>query len=362
MPVKPKFAVFHSLPEDPQAILLYEELTALGGDVVFVPFFEDEDQDRSIFVDSSVLKYKGIDLSDVEAVYIRSIALDTPEFPTPGAAAMELAWWRYKYLRENERLTVLDTLLRTLAERGCLVVNQLEPYHTHHVKTWFARWLWKNGCRVPQTLGVDSLDGLEERLEGCPKVFPQTGWVMKAAYGVGATRRVERSSLREERVRLSPVLLQEEIPGETVRVHTVGSHVVLALRVLADDIDSRSDAQGFEVVELPQAVQEDIRCANRLLGLHFSAWDILLDKDGNGFLVDCNPGPYILWIGSHYARYVMRRLGQYMIGWAIHRDVEKVDRAVCLEPPEFDRHLHIDQALKAHYKTVDYRPFLRIRY
>jgi hypothetical protein len=136
--------------------------------------------------------------------------------------------------------------------------------------------------------------------------------VAKPAIGVGSTRKVTAADQeRLEELRACPVLLQEYIAGDTVRVHIVGESVVLALRILSEgQVDSRTAPQGF------------------LLGLHYAAWDIIATPDHRYVYLDCNPGPYILWIGPEYIQVVLRQLAIYMLTYAYTRSLEAASREV----------------------------------
>ncbi|MGH8658262.1 MAG: hypothetical protein ACREV4_07245 [Gammaproteobacteria bacterium] len=112
------------------------------------------------------------------------------------------------------------------------------------------------------------------------------------------------------------MLLQEFLVGDTVRVHVVGDKVVLALRILSADVDSRTSPKGFEYLELPDQEQENIVRANRSLGLHFATWDVLATEDGRHIYLDCNAGSYLMWVGEEYARFVLRQLAVYLLTYA----------------------------------------------
>jgi hypothetical protein len=125
-------------------------------------------------------------------------------------------------------------------------------------------------------------------------------------------------------------MMQKRIPGDTLRVNIVGDSVVLALRVLGsgETVDSRTAPKGFDFVKLPPAEEERIVRANRALGLHYAAWDIIEAKDGNYVYLDCNPGPYILWTGPAFSRIVMEQLAEYMIAYSRTRSVSAASAAV----------------------------------
>ena len=154
--------------------------------------------------------------------------------------------------------------------------------------------------------------------------------MVKPAIGVGSTRVVtQQDRQRLDELRTSPVLMQERIIGNTLRVHIVGDSVVLALRILgADGVDSRTGDKTFEYVKLDDAAERKIVQANRFLGLHFSAWDIIESPSGDYTYLDCNPGPFVMWIGPEFVKAVFRQLAIYMITFARTGSLEEASSNV----------------------------------
>jgi hypothetical protein len=151
---------------------------------------------------------------------------------------------------------------------------------------------------------------------------------MKSPCGVGATRKIDERHLnRKTGLRLSPALIQKRVNGSTVRVHTIGNKVILSLKIFAKDVDSRSDTAGFEVVKLRPEHEHAIIEANNLIGIHFSAWDIIIDEKDRLHLLDCNIGPYIFWIGSYFTRLFKAEAARYLVAYAETGSLEKADAA-----------------------------------
>jgi hypothetical protein len=118
---------------------------------------------------------------------------------------------------------------------------------------------------------------------------------------------------RLEELRRCPALFQERIQGSTIRIHIVGDSMVLALRIIAEGVDSRTGTKEFEQITLPEAETAAIVRANRFLGLHYAAWDGILDAEGRLCYLDCNPGPYVGWLPEAHRRHVFDRLALYLI-------------------------------------------------
>ncbi len=142
-----------------------------------------------------------------------------------------------------------------------------------------------------------------------------------------------------DRLKHCPVMFQEQIFGETLRVHIVGDKVVLALKIITTGrVDSRTATTGAELFKMPDSEAEKIVKANRFLGLHYAAWDIIFTIDGRFVYLDCNPGPCIMWIGVEFRRFVFEQMGKYMVAYALTGSIERAAEKVsvynqeCLAP------------------------------
>src|SRR5205823_3562759 len=94
------------------------------------------------------------------------------------------------------------------------------------------------------------------------------------------------------------------------------------------EIDSRTGTKGFEYTQLSDDEEKRIASANRALGLHFAAWDVILGEDGRLFYLDCNPGPYLMWIGPDNVRAVYGQLAKYMITFSRTKSVAEASKGV----------------------------------
>jgi hypothetical protein len=105
--------------------------------------------------------------------------------------------------------------------------------------------------------------------------------------------------------------------------------VVLALKVISDDpVDSRTAMKGVEYFQLPEGEEQLLVKANRALGLHYAAWDILATPEGRYVYLDCNPGPHIMWLGEENVSIVFRELARYMIAYARTGSVSEAAQVV----------------------------------
>lgn len=271
------------------------------------------------------LVWDGVDFTAIDAIHIRGIAVNTPAAVPAVLNGISHAELRAKYFNEQAYLAATFSFLTHLADQGKLVVNlPTGAYIDHDTKAQFYQKLRAQGFAAPQTLMTNDPDAALAFIRTYQRV------VVKPAMGIGSTRKISEADIeRLQELRIAPVLLQEYLQGDTIRVHIVGDQVVLALRVLSDgQVDSRTSPKGFEYFSLPQDEQRKIVSANRALGLHYAAWDILATQDGCYVYLDCNPGPFILWIGEEYTRAVLRALAIYMITYAHTHSLEQASQAV----------------------------------
>jgi len=204
------------------------------------------------------------------------------------------------------------------------VVNPLTGgYIDHDTKTQLYEKLRASEFEVPACLTTNSPQEAEAFIRAHGEA------VVKPAVGVGSTRLITDLDLQDlDRIQYCPVLLQERVRGETLRVHLVGDKVVMPLRILAEGLDSRTETRGFEPVRMPESEEERIVAAHRFLGLHYSAWDVIAAKDGRYVYLDCNSGPYVMWIGPVYRTHVFRQLARYLVTYARTGDLQKASKAV----------------------------------
>ena len=324
MPEKHRTAIFYPRDNDPQSVILYEELYKLGSHPLMIPFKLEHGEKSCVLEISQDNLIINENLNDVKAVYIRGLSTKTPLSAPPFLNEYELRAWQSKYIKDNIRISIVNSILNHLELKDALIINKIKSYLHHNTKVNFNLMLAKNGINVPITFGTNDIEMLKKKISEFESL------IVKSPSGVGATRRVSPDFLLRNplSLKMTPALFQEEIKSKTLRIHTVGSKAVLTLEIMAEDIDSRSDTGGFKVVELSKEQEKQVTKANKLLGWHFSAWDAIIDKNNKIYLLDGNPGPYIYWIGDQMTRLVMKELAKYMSVFSQTGNFKKADNAV----------------------------------
>ncbi|MBF0382559.1 MAG: ATP-grasp domain-containing protein [Magnetococcales bacterium] len=322
----PKIALFGNR-NSVQVAAVRDAVLAEGGEPILCDIQLGGSGQTTVSMGEGQAMWNGINFADIEAIFIRCTAPNTLPTLPPMLNAVSHTQWRLQFMKEQFYQSSIFSFFNYLAQQGKLVINPLTGgYIDHDSKAQFYEKLRAKGFQVPRTLTTNEPDRARLFLEQHSDV------VVKPAIGVGSTRVVTKSDReRLKELSISPVLMQEQIQGQTLRVHIVGNRVVLALRILGNDgVDSRTGEQIFEYVKLPDEEEKKIVQANRYLGLHFAAWDIIESPSGEYFYLDCNPGPYVMWIGPDFVKAVFKQLAKYLITFAKTKSLE--ESASVIEP------------------------------
>lgn len=258
------------------------------------------------------LAWDGVDFADIRAAHIRCTSPNTLPTLPPLLNAGSYNEWRGQFLREQEYQAAAYGFFDELAARNKLVVNPLTSgYIDHNTKSQFYAKLQAWGFDVPRTLTTNDPAVAEAFIADAGEV------VVKPAMGIGSTRLITPADRRRfEEFRSCPVLMQERIRGRVARVHVVADTMVLALHIHAEYVDSRTATGGFDYYAMPVVEQQRIVTATRRLGLHYAAWDLIVTDEGRHVYLDCNPGPYLLWIGPEFVAAVLTQLARYLVAYA----------------------------------------------
>ena len=323
MTVSPRIALFADAGND-QIAVLADCLRERGATPIVFDIQLGGASASRIHWDRDELGWDGVDFADIRAAHIRCTAPNV--LPTPPAMLNELSFndWRGDFLREQHYQSATYGFFDELEARGTLVINPLtSAYLDHNAKAQLYHKLRAWGFDVPTTISTNDPTHARAFVEEYGRV------VVKPAIGVGSTRMVAPADLqRLDEVHDCPALLQEYIPGSVIRVHIVGDTMVLALRIKGEFTDSRTFTEGFEFHQMPPEAAQKIVQANRRLGLHFAAWDVMATADGRYVYLDCNPGPWLMWIGDTYVRGVLGELAKYMITYARSGSISDASAAV----------------------------------
>lgn len=312
--------------EDRQAQAFCDAVRRCGGSpLLFDLAFGTSSRSPLVSMGPQKLKWDGVDLTPIRAVYLRALAPNTLPAEPPLMNPYMAATWRANYIREQQIQACTYSFFDMLGECGCLVVNRPSTYRHHNSKAQFYERLRAQGFAVPRSLTTSDPQAAHSFIASHGRV------VAKPGIGVGSTRILtEKDRSRLEEVAYAPILFQEFIEGPTLRVHVVGRTVVLALKILSEEIDSRTDTEGFgfEYFRLPDEEARRIGEATASLEMHFAAWDVKWTAEGRCVYLDANPGPFLLWIGPQFVEAVFDRLAKFLLVYAETRDLAEAEASV----------------------------------
>ncbi len=227
-----------------------------------------------------------LELSEISAVYIRYPGAE--ERLPPANVPAELA--PALYAECDAALTIL------LEQMPCLVVNRAAAGMSNSSKTYQALMVRECDLLTPPTL-VTSDPAAAQRFYD-----EHNGEVIyKSLSGIRSiVRRMDKDALhRLPHLRHSPAQFQAFIPGDNVRVHTVGEEVI-ATRVHTEAVDyryARRDGYDLAMEEatLPSAIAAACLKLARRLDLPLAGIDLKETPDGEYYCFEVNPSPGFIY-------------------------------------------------------------------
>ena len=247
-----------------------------------------------------------VDLSDLTGVYVRFLGPEgrvPPPDIAPGAVPA-------MYSEYDTGLMVL------LEDLPCAVVNRLGGGMSNNSKAYQALQVRQCGLLTPPTLVTNDADAAYQFFEDCRGEV-----IYKSLSGIRSiVRRLQPEQLsRLSLLRHGPAQFQAFIPGENVRVHTVGNDL-FATRVHTEAVDYRYASKDGHKVEmepavLPLAIAESCMRIARELDLLLTGIDLKETPDGDYFCFEVNPCPGFLY----YEKFTGQPISTALAG-LLHQD------------------------------------------
>lgn len=230
-----------------------------------------------------------LDLDELTSVYVRFLGPEGRVAPNMAPAVVPAMYSEY------------DTGLMVLLEDlPCTVVNRLDCCMSNNSKAYQALLIRKCGLMTPPTVVTNDAETAWRFYEECRGEV-----IYKSLSGI---RSIVRRLTPEHLSRLpllhhGPAQFQSFIPGENIRVHTVGDQL-FATRVYSEAVDYRyASRDGHDVqmltTTLPPAIAESCFRIARELDLLLTGIDLKETPDGNFYCFEVNPCPGFLY----YERY-----------------------------------------------------------
>jgi glutathione synthase/RimK-type ligase-like ATP-grasp enzyme len=244
-----------------------------------------------------------LDLDDLTGVYFRNVSIVS----TRPKNANEETGRAYPTTRE-ELLSLLNCL-------KCPVVNRQAAMTSNRSKPFQALVIRRFGLKVPKTLVTNSSEAARSFYTECDGEV-----IFKSISGV---RSIVRRLRPEHFDRLAllehgPTQFQEFVPGENIRVHTVGERV-LAVRIESDAVDYRyarmeRRKRKMTAMDLPPELEKACLDLSRELGLLMAGIDLKRTPEGAYYCFEVNASPGFLFFERASRPFVADVLGEFLAG------------------------------------------------
>lgn len=190
----------------------------------------------------------------------------------------------------NDSISALRSLLQACPARW---INSWQAYQFHKEKPLQLSAVKQIGVTIPATLISNNPEQVIEFASSQEKV------ISKPVYGGAHTQLVTESHLDPQRLSLalslSPVTIQEYIPGTNIRSYVLDGAVYSA-EIRSNSLDFREDAEAELIpLELPELVQQQCLAIAKALMLEWTAIDWRLKPTGEYVFLEANPSPMFIY-------------------------------------------------------------------
>jgi len=302
--------------DDPQVQAVAREVRALGGEDVLLRADALEEGLPLSELDGRMV-YRGLDVTDVGGFYLRGIPAAYAPFMEKDDELVLYEDWFERYMQERERASFYVAWLLELQRRGARLVNPPTAASVLQYKPFQLNVLRSVGARVPRTLISNDPDAIRAFRADIKDV------IFKPVTGGAITRVLDDETLDQlDTVRAAPVIFQERIVGDDLRVMLAGDDIVssVAIRTPAQHLDFRADptySEGdaaYEPVELPEDIKALCRAAARRCGLVFAGIDIKRTDTGEWVFLELNSSPVYLDVELKVGHPISRAIAELVLG------------------------------------------------
>jgi glutathione synthase/RimK-type ligase-like ATP-grasp enzyme len=221
-----------------------------------------------------------LDFQDIHSVFWRSFA---------GVHIPSLEDSNQQRIAYNDSMSALRSLIQACSARW---VNSWQAYQFHKEKPLQLSKVKQIGVTIPATLVTNAPEQVIEFTQAHEKV------IFKPVYGGAHTQLLTESHLHPKRLKLalslSPITIQEYIPGTNIRSYVIAGSVYSA-EIHSQALDFREDLEAELIpVELPESVQQQCIAIAKTLMLEWTAIDWRLKPTGEYVFLEANPSPMFL--------------------------------------------------------------------
>ncbi len=189
----------------------------------------------------------------------------------------------------NDSLSALRSLIQACPARW---INSWQAYQFHKEKPLQLGTVKQLGVRIPATLVSNDPEEVIEFVQS------QKRLIFKPVYGGAHTQFINQSHLQPKRLSLvlslSPVTIQEYIPGTNIRTYVIAESIYAA-EIRSNSLDFREDLEAELIpIDLPEYIQQQCLAITKALMLEWTAIDWRLSPEGEYLFLEANPSPMFL--------------------------------------------------------------------
>lgn len=235
-------------------------------------------------------EYKGIPLHEVESFFLRVLFIPTPAFDTKAIEGFLAEEGYVAYASERERYAAWLSFLKILSLKGKRVINPIDTLLLHFAKPYQLSLLEGSDLPIPRTL----VTGNPEQVKAWASQHPL---IYKPVAGGALVHRLTEEDLKEDRLSAlehAPVLFQEYVEGEDLRVFVLNGRVIGSFRITGEGVDYREGKTTVEPIHTSQELEELSIKAASATGLLFTGIDWKRKKNGDLVILECNPAPMFM--------------------------------------------------------------------
>ena len=209
----------------------------------------------------------------------------------------------------NDSMSTLRSLMQATPARW---INSWQAYQFHKEKPLQLSRVKQMGVPIPTTLISNDSERVTEFVSNHEKV------IFKPVYGGAYTQLLTQSHLEPQRLKqvlsISPVTIQEYIPGTNIRSYVLADSVYTA-EIRSNSWDFREDAQAQLIPrELPEPVRQQSLAITQALKLEWTALDWRLKPTGEYVFLEANPSPMFLHFEKQTGFPITEKLVKLLLG------------------------------------------------
>lgn len=221
-----------------------------------------------------------LNLADVNKIFWRTFS---------GVNVPQLTDSYQQTIAVNDSMSLLRSFMQSAPEKW---VNCWEAYQFHKDKPLQLSLANKIGVTIPGTIITNDAQEIIEFYQAFQEV------IFKPVYGGSHTQFLTKEHLEINRMNLalsiSPVTLQEYIPGTNIRSYVVGKNVYSA-EIRSNSLDFREDKQAKLIyLELPEDIKKQCLAITEAFGLKWTGIDWRFKPSGEYVFLEANFSPMFL--------------------------------------------------------------------